>query len=104
MVTTQVTAMSLAFFQRTARGLSAEPIPMIEVATTWVVETGAPMTDAVRMTMAEVSCELRACEFSPQQSCLWHTIGYWVCARGVNDEQASAGFAAEPRADGISGE
>ena len=58
MVTTQVTAISLAFFQRTARGLSAEPMPMIEVATTWVVDTGAPMTEAERMTIAEVSCEL----------------------------------------------
>jgi hypothetical protein len=50
MVMTQVMAMSLAFFQRTAFGRSEAPMPMIEVATTCVVDTGAPITDAVRMT------------------------------------------------------
>ena len=59
-VITQVIAMSLAFFQRTARGRSEEPMPMIELPTTWVVDTGAPITDAVRMTAAEVNCELSA--------------------------------------------
>ena len=32
--------------QRTARGCSAAPTPMIEVATTWVVDTGAPASEA----------------------------------------------------------
>jgi hypothetical protein len=35
-------------------------MPMIEVATTWVVDTGAPPAEAARMTAAEVSCEPRA--------------------------------------------
>ena len=55
MVMTQVMAMSFAFFQRTAFGRSEAPMPMIDVATTCVVDTGAPITDAVRMTIAEVS-------------------------------------------------
>ncbi len=48
-------------FQRTARGRSEAPMPMIELATTWVVETGAPASEAARMTPAEVSCESSAC-------------------------------------------
>jgi len=42
MVMIQVIAISPALPQRTARGRSEAPMPMIEVATTWVVETGAP--------------------------------------------------------------
>ena len=41
MVISQVMPISFAFFQRTDFGRSAAPMPMIEVATTWVVDTGA---------------------------------------------------------------
>ena len=48
-------------FQRTERGRSEAPMPMIEVATTWVVDTGAPASEAAKITPAEVSWEFRAC-------------------------------------------
>ncbi len=36
-------------------------MPMIEVATTCVVDTGAPSIDAVKITPALLSCESSAC-------------------------------------------
>ncbi len=36
-------------------------MPMIEVATTCVVDTGAPTTEAERISSPEVSCEDKAC-------------------------------------------
>ena len=53
MVMIQVTAMSLALAQRTARGRSEAPMPMIEVATTCVVDTGAPPSDRLAVSLGE---------------------------------------------------
>lgn len=36
-------------------------MPMMELATTWLVDTGAPANEADRMTAAEVSWESSAC-------------------------------------------
>ena len=62
MVTTQVLTISLAVFQRTALGRSEAPIPMMEELTTWVVDTGAPITEAAKITAPEVSCASTACK------------------------------------------
>ena len=50
MVMIQVVAISWALLQRTARGRSDAPMPMMEVATTWVVDTGAPTREAAKIT------------------------------------------------------
>jgi len=42
-------------------GRSEAPIPMMEELTTWVVETGAPTTEAAKITTPEVSCASTAC-------------------------------------------
>jgi len=55
MVITQVLTISLALPQRTALGRSEAPIPMIDELTTWVVETGAPIIEAPKITEAEVN-------------------------------------------------
>ena len=59
-VSNQVTAISRAFVQRTALGRSDAPIPVMDDDTTCVVDTGAPMTDAIKITLAEVTCEFTA--------------------------------------------
>ena len=55
MVIIQVLTISLAFAQRTALGRSEAPIPIMEELTTCVVDTGAPITEAPKITAAEVS-------------------------------------------------
>ena len=60
MVMSHVLTISWALPHRTALGRSDEPMPMIAEETTWVVETGAPRADALRMTAAEVSWVSRA--------------------------------------------
>ncbi len=61
-VTTHVLTISFAVFQRTDFGRSEAPTPIIEELTTWVVETGAPITDAKKITAPEVSCVFTACK------------------------------------------
>ena len=56
----QVLRISMAFAQRTDLGLSEEPMPIIEELTTCVVETGAPVMDAMKITPAEVNWASRA--------------------------------------------
>jgi hypothetical protein len=53
-VMTQVLTISLALAQRTALGRSEAPMPMMDELTTWVVDTGAPIMDALKITEAEV--------------------------------------------------
>jgi hypothetical protein len=59
MVTIQATAMFPATPQRTLLNRSAEPTPIIDELTTWVVLTGPPIRDAPRMTPAEVTWLLK---------------------------------------------
>ena len=47
--------------KRTALGRSEAPMPMMDEATTWVVETGAPNIDELKITPAAVICESSAC-------------------------------------------
>jgi hypothetical protein len=54
MVISQVMTISPALPQRTAFGRSDAPMPMMEEATTWVVETVAPNTDEAKITLAAV--------------------------------------------------
>ena len=54
MVMIQVVTISAALPQRTAFGRSEAPMPMMEEATTWVVETGAPNRDELKITLAAV--------------------------------------------------
>jgi hypothetical protein len=49
-----VLTISLALAQRTALGRSEAPTPMMDELTTWVVDTGAPIMDALKITEAEV--------------------------------------------------
>src|SRR5512137_61473 len=57
MVNSQAVAISCATPQRTLFTRSAEPTPMMDELTTWVVETGPPTSEAPRMTIAEASWE-----------------------------------------------
>ena len=54
MVIAHVLSISTAFAHLTERGFSEEPIPIIEELTTWVVDTGAPVSEALSITAAEV--------------------------------------------------
>ena len=54
-VIAHVLRISTAFAHRTERGRSDDPIPIIDELTTCVVDTGAPVMDALRMTAADVN-------------------------------------------------
>ena len=55
-VTIQAMAISLITPHRTLPNLSEEPTPTMAELTTCVVLTGAPVSEAKTMTMAEVNC------------------------------------------------
>ena len=54
-VTIQAVTMSPATLQRTFPSRSAEPTPIIEEFTTWVVLTGPPNKEAVKITSPDVN-------------------------------------------------
>jgi len=58
-VRTQAVKISPATPQRTFDNLSAEPTPIMAELTTWVVETGPPRRAALRITVAEVTWEVK---------------------------------------------
>ena len=55
MVRNQVVTISPALPQRTALGRSEVPMPRIAELVTWVVDTGAPMTAALKMIAAALA-------------------------------------------------
>jgi hypothetical protein len=58
-VRTQAVKISPATPQRTFDNLSAEPTPIMAELTTWVVETGPPRRAAPKITVAEVTWDVK---------------------------------------------
>jgi len=75
-VSSQATASSPATVQRTFDTRSAEPVPMIDELTTWVVRTGPPSSAAPRITLAVDGCGHRhakqegTCHRRASETCL----------------------------------
>ena len=61
MVTIHARAISRITPQRTLLNLSDDPTPTIAELTTCVVLTGAPVSEAPTITMADVNCAAKLC-------------------------------------------